>query len=127
MKLKDQKTFEEAVKANITDDGYGSSAILFACLWAGAMEREIATLGVDKLPEFASKCSSEADEALGYYGVTGFQYGLAVSLLAQCWEYGEQLRVWHNLKTQFHDEGEKANESGEVLNPALVNIETKEG
>jgi hypothetical protein len=47
-------------------------------------------------------------------------------VLASCWEHGEELRRWHNLKTQIRDEGEKANESGGVLNPALLNIEAGE-
>jgi hypothetical protein len=49
-------------------------------------------------------------------------YGCAVSILAKCWQHGDQLRRWHNLKTQIRDEGERANESGGVLNPALLNI-----
>jgi len=50
-------------------------------------------------------------------------YGASVSVLAKCWEHGEQLRRWHNLKTQLGNEGEKANEKGGVLNPALLNID----
>jgi hypothetical protein len=38
------------------------------------------------------------------------------------WKHGEALRLWHNLKTQIRDEGEKANESGGVLNPACLSI-----
>ena len=37
-------------------------------------------------------------------------------------KYGDQLRRQHNLKTQLGNEGEKANESGGVLNPALLSI-----
>ena len=53
-------------------------------------------------------------------GITGFMYGAAVSILAKAWVYGEELRRWHNLDTQIQHEGEKANESGGVLNPALL-------
>jgi hypothetical protein len=49
-------------------------------------------------------------------------YGAGVSMLSQVWEHGEQLRTWHNLKTQLRDEGERANKSGGVLNPALLNV-----
>jgi len=35
------------------------------------------------------------------------------------------LRKWHNIKTQIGNEGEKANASGGVLNPALLNISAK--
>lgn len=55
-------------------------------------------------------------------GITGFMYGCAVSALAHFWAHGEALRRWHNLDTQIGTEGEKANESGGVLNPALLNI-----
>ena len=72
--------------------------------------------------DVANECSNEADTE----GITGFMYGAAVSVLASCWEHGEELRRWHNLKTQIRDEGEKANESGGVLNPALLNIEEGE-
>ncbi|MDA8315367.1 MAG: hypothetical protein M0010_09365 [Actinomycetota bacterium] len=51
--------------------------------------------------------------------------GAAVSVLASCWVHGEELRRWHNLDTQIGTEGEKANASGGVLNPALL-IMTKE-
>jgi hypothetical protein len=122
MKLKDKEAFMAAVKNNMTDDGYGSCGILFACLWAGAMEREIAIRGIDKLPEFADECVSEADGSMGSFGITGLQYGLAVSLLAQVWEHGEELRTWHNLKSQIGDEGERANETGGVLNPAIMHV-----
>jgi deoxyribonuclease V len=48
--------------------------------------------------------------------------GCAMSILSQVWVHGEQLRRWHNLKTQIRNEGEKANESGGVLNPALLSL-----
>lgn len=53
-------------------------------------------------------------------------YGCAVSALAKFWVHGEQLRIWHNLDIQIGNEGEKANESGGVLNPALLNISIPE-
>jgi hypothetical protein len=121
MKLKDKEAWQEVIANNITDDGYGSCGILFAALWAGEMERELAE--GKNLADIADECSHTADDSMGKYGVTGFQYGLAVSLLSVCWEHGEELRRWHNLKTQFHDEGERANESGGVLNPALIKME----
>ena len=50
-------------------------------------------------------------------------YGAAVSTLVAVWEHGEALRRWHNLKTQIGNEGERANASGGVLNPALLTVE----
>jgi hypothetical protein len=49
-------------------------------------------------------------------------YGCAVQGLAYFWEHGEELRQWHNLDTQIKDEGEQANKSGGVLNPAILTI-----
>ena len=70
------------------------------------------------LQDIAKDLSHEADTM----GITGFMYGMAVSILSHCWVHGEDLRIWHNLDTQIKDEGEKANEKGTVLNPALLNI-----
>jgi hypothetical protein len=46
----------------------------------------------------------------------------AVLILSLCWKYGEKLRRWHNLDTQIGNEGEKANKSGGVLNPAMLSV-----
>jgi hypothetical protein len=64
----------------------------------------------------ADRLSHEADTD----GITGFMYGCAVQAIAHFWVHGEELRCWHNLKTQIHQEGEKANLSGTVLNPAVI-------
>jgi hypothetical protein len=69
-----------------------------------------------------SDCAKETSHELGFLGITGFMYGCAVSMLAKCWKHGEALRMWHNLDTQIKNEGEKANEEGGVLNPALLTI-----
>ena len=114
MILKDQALWERGIANN--QDPYGSAAYRFAQRWAEAMEQEIAA-GAN-LEDIAEPLSHEADSE----GITGFQYGAAVSVLASCWEHGERLRIWHNLATQIHHEGEQANKKGTVLNPALLNI-----
>lgn len=80
-----------------------------------------AQISVDSDPQkvierYADKFSYDADTD----GVTGFMYGAAVSILARVWVHGDLLRRWHNLKMQIGDEGEKANENGKTLNPALL-------
>jgi hypothetical protein len=72
----------------------------------------------ESLEACAKRASHEADTE----GITGFMYGAAVSTLAQAWVHGDRLRRWHNLDVQIGNEGEKANESGGTLNPALMNI-----
>ena len=48
-------------------------------------------------------------------GITGFQYGCAVSILADCWKYGEELRKWHNKEWGRE-------EVDGVVNPAVLTI-----
>lgn len=114
MNIKDVDGWANA-KANNTDP-YGARILSYAEDWANFMEREMAK--GKTIAECAEATSREADTD----GITGFMYGAAVSMLAQVWEPGEELRRWHNLDTQFGTEGERANEMGGVLNPALLNI-----
>jgi hypothetical protein len=80
------------------------------------MEEQIASGA--KLEDIAKQASHDANDE----GITIFMYGCVVSILTSTWEHGDQLRRWHNLKTQFRNEGEKANEKGTVLNPALIDL-----
>lgn len=95
--------------------GYGD-VVAYAERWARLMQAEMAN--GQNLEDVAGTMSEEAD----LEGITGLMYGCAVSTLAHYWKHGERLRRWHNLKTQIGSEGEKANESGGVLNPALLVI-----
>ena len=114
MQIRNQKLWDDGVKKNT--DPYGAQVYIFAQAWAELMEARLAA--GDKLEDIAKETSHEADTT----GITGFMYGCAVSILAECWKHGEELRTWHNLDTQLGNEGEKANVSGGVLNPALLNI-----
>lgn len=109
---------EEAWKkwADNNRDEYGSAAMRFAERWADLMEARM-TEGA-KLEDIAAECSREADTE----GITAFMYGAAVCVLASSWEHGEALRRWHNLHEQLGNEGERANEKGTVLNPAMLSI-----
>lgn len=118
MQLKDEAGWLKTKALNT--DPYGGRVISYAEDWANFMERDMAA--GKKLEDCAEATSHEADTD----GITGFMYGAAVSTLAAVWKHGEALRRWHNLKTQIHDEGERANESGGTLNPALLNIGSKE-
>ena len=60
--------------------------------------------------ENADRLSHEADTE----GITGFMYGCAVSILSQYWEYGEELRKWHNKEYNYDGKG--------VVNPAIMTI-----
>jgi hypothetical protein len=118
MELRDAEGWKQANDANPPSKPYGHRVITYAEDWANFMEREMAT--GKTLEECAQATSQEANTD----GITGFMYGAAVSVLSAVWKHGEQLRRWHNLTTQLGNEGERANESGEVLNPALLHVET---
>lgn len=115
MRLRDEDGWKKTVAANT--DPYGHAGVSFAERWADLMEERMAG-DVSMLPSIAKQASHDADAE----GITGFMYGCAVSILSQVWEYGEALRRWHNLDTQIGNEGERANASGGVLNPSLLNI-----
>lgn len=117
MEIIKQKEFDDW-KAKNTDP-YGARCFSYAEDWANLMEAKMAEGA--KLEDIAEETSHEAD----YDGITGFMYGTAVSILASCWKHGDALRRWHNLEFQIGTEGEEANESGGVLNPAVLNIKTK--
>ncbi len=109
---------EAAWKATVAknQDGYGGAVMTYADRWARLMQYEMSQ--GNPLADIADTASHEAD----IEGITGFMYGCAVSILAKCWKHGEELRRWHNIKTQINKEGEKANEVGGVLNPAMLSI-----
>lgn len=115
MKLKNQANWKLGLSKN--QDDYGGAVYQYAEKWADLMEARMND-GAE-LMDIADATSHEANTD----GITGFMYGAAVSILADVWAHGETLRQWHNLKTQIKDEGEKANEEGGILNPALLSIE----
>lgn len=113
--ITDQDGWDKTVAAN-DDGGYGRAVMVYAAQWANLMEERLDR--GERLADIAEQTSHLADTE----GITGFMYGCAVSILSKVWKHGEELRRWHNLKTQIGNEGEKANESGGVLNPALLKI-----
>lgn len=118
MEIKNQEHWNKWVESN--KDPYGNAVVEYAERWANMME-EAMSKG-ETLEQCAERTSNDADTE----GITGFMYGAAVQVLVTSWEHGEQLRRWHNLQTQIKDEGEKANETGGVLNPAILCIGEKE-
>lgn len=106
----------KAYKAKNTDP-YGARVVSYGEDWANLMEARMQK--GEKLTDIAKETSHEADTD----GITGFMYGCAVSALSHFWLHGEELRQWHNLKTQIRTEGEEANKTGGVLNPALLTID----
>ena len=114
MKLKDSAGWDKFKEMNT--DPYGKGMLDFGERWANMMEAQMTDGG--KLADIAKSTSHEADTD----GITWFMYGAALSMLSQVWKHGEELRTWHTLDIQIKDEGVRANESGGVLNPAIINI-----
>ncbi len=112
MTLRDPEGWKESCRVN--SDGYGGAVMTYAERWARLMEARMSK--GECIADIADECSHLADNE----GITGFMYGCAVSILSKVWQHGEALRLWHNLKTQIQDEGVRANESGGVLNPAML-------
>jgi len=109
-----EREYQEYKEKN--SDFYGSGVIRYSEAWANLMEQKM-TEGAE-LKNIAEQTSHDADTE----GITGFMFGCAVSALSHFWQHGEELRRWHNLDIQIGDEGEKANETGGVLNPALLSV-----
>ena len=113
--LKNPEEWQQFVAKNCNNP-YGRGVLTFAEYWARFMEGQIAA--GHQLVDIAESCSEIADTD----GITGFMYGCAVNILSLAWVYGEDLRRWHNKKTQINGEGDRANEDGGVLNPALLSV-----
>ena len=114
MQLKNATLWQQCLDNN--QECYGSAINVFANRWALLMEAKIRE-GVT-VAECADAMSRQADTQ----GITGFMYGAAVAALAAVWVHGEDLRRWHNKDCQIHDEGDRANETGGVLNPAVLTL-----
>ena len=114
--LCDPEAWRSSLDAN--KDGYGGAVMKYAERWARMMQVELAR--GSSVSDVAKRLSHDAD----LEGITGFMYGCAVAILSKCWKHGEDLRRWHNIDTQLGDEGEKANETGGVLNPAVLSLGT---
>lgn len=110
--LREPEKWATCVRVNSSP--YGAAAVRYAETWARIMQARMAAGAT------VADCAEESSRLADNGGITGFQYGCAVSILTQTWEHGEELRRWHNLKTQIRNEGERANETGGVLNPALL-------
>ncbi|MDE7104967.1 MAG: hypothetical protein K2O36_03710, partial [Ruminococcus sp.] len=105
MKFKNKKEWDKIVEIN-KDDGYGMGVIRYAEKWAGLMEEQISN--GKTVYDCAEKTSHDADTE----GITGFMYGMAVNILSQVWEHGEDLRKWHNKEYGYEGKG--------VVNPAII-------
>ena len=113
MKILQGKEKEYKDWYDINSDGYSRACFTYAERWAGMLENLIESSNDDAMTVIvknADRLSHEAD----IEGITGFMYGCAVSILSQCWKYGEELRKWHNKEYNYDGDG--------VVNPAIITI-----
>ena len=96
----------------VNTDFYGRGIFNYAKVWAYLMEQEM----VDEVltEEIKERCASKADGE----GITGFMYGAAVSILRDCWKYGNQLNSLHNKQYNYEGDG--------TVNPAVLTLSVKD-
>jgi len=110
MSIVNQGVWEEYVEGN--KDPYGK-----ACVDVARKVMELLDEDVDfVLPNIVNW----ADDEIGTGGLTGFMAGAVAAMVSQCHSRGEEFRLAWNRATQLRDEGERANEIGDILNPALL-------
>jgi hypothetical protein len=114
LELSDPESWRMFVESN--RDAYGGRVVRFADEWGRLMQVRIGN------GETVAQCADELGRLADDDGITGYMYGCAVQMLFRCWKHGEELRRWHNKTTQIGTEGDRANETGGVLNPAVLNI-----
>ncbi len=111
MEFKDDeaaKLWEQFVEVN-SKDAYSNGVVTYARRWAKYMQHLMRKHNKSVI-EIADKASHVSD----IEGITGFMYGCAVNVLAQCWKYGEELRKWHNKDYGYEGDG--------VVNPAVLTV-----
>lgn len=115
MNLKDEKSWKEWETKN--QDPYGK-----ACIDVARRVMEI----LDKGEDFDThKIICQADDETKSGGITGFMASAVAQMVSKCHVRGEEFRKKWNTDNQIQDEGDKANDSGGVLNTAILNIKSK--
>lgn len=103
-----KKNWEQFVEVN-SKDGYSNCVVTYARRWAKYMQHLM-----EKHNKSVFQIAENASHMSDINGITGFMYGCAVSVLSQCWKYGEELRKWHNKEYDYEGDG--------VVNPAVLTI-----
>jgi hypothetical protein len=81
---------------------------------------------LDEVDEFDThKIICQADDDIKAGGITGFMAGAVASMVSHCHSRGDEFRRKWNTDNQIGAEGDKANEEGGILNPALLVVEGK--
>jgi len=112
--LSDQEGWQKCQDNN--QDGYGGACVAVAYHAMKVLDD----------PEYKitdpHKLICDADNKAETGGITGYMAGAAASMISGCHKRGDEFRRIWNGDVAIGDEGDKANESGGILNPALLNI-----
>ena len=114
MPIMNQDDWKKHVDANT--DSYGG-----ACVNVARRVMEILDAEPGEFDPHTIICRADKETDTG--GITGFMAGCVASMVSQAHSRGEEFRRKWNLNVQIGTEGKKANESGGVLNPALLCID----
>ena len=104
---------DEAAKARweeILEINSGDPTCEFATYWAKYMQHLM------KEGAELDKIADETSIAADMFGMSGFTYGYAVSMLCECWKYGDELRRWNNKIWGLPEDTEG------VVNPAIISV-----
>jgi hypothetical protein len=104
--------YQKYVETN-SSDGYSRGVVDYAEQWAKLMQIAIAD-GKTNIRDIAE----ETQKPLSYLGITGFMYGCVIQALAHFWQFGDELRRWHNKEYGVSEDKEG------VVNPAILTIKT---
>lgn len=121
--ITNEKDWNECVEKN--KDAYGK-----ACVDVARKAMEILDNEPGDFDTHSLIC--RADEESGAGGITGFMAGCVAQMISRCHSRGDEFRQkWNNdngiIKTPEGKKdigAKKANESGGVINPAILTIET---
>lgn len=94
-------------------DPYGIACFTYAERWAEMLE-DIIDSSEDTAMNVIANNADRTSGAADVEGITGFMYGMAVGILSNCWQYGEELKRWHNKQYNYEGNG--------VVNPAIITI-----
>lgn len=114
----------------ITDkDGWKKCEEINTDLYGGACvkvaRRVMELLDEEPGPFECHNLICRADDDTGVGSITGFMAGCVAQMVSEFHSRGEEFRRQWNIDNQINDEGEKANDSGGILNPALLTLSEK--
>ncbi len=111
MPITDEKGWQECQDKNT--DSYGGCCVNVARRVMEILDEEPGDFDTHKI-------ICRADDEIKAGSITRFMAGCVANMVSCCHSRGEEFRKKWNTDNQIRDEGDKANESGGILNPAVL-------